>query len=80
MLTPPGSVDNAMLIPWIIMLKSPRDIHCALPTVKPLPTNRLREAESLGRKKESGFHPCVYPRACKIIIFISMGHNSEEKI
>lgn len=53
---------------------------CALPTVTPLPTNRPREAESLGRKKESGCHPCVYPRACKIIIFISMGHDSEEKI
>lgn len=48
--------------------------------VKPLPNNRLREAENLGRKKESGFHPCVYPRACKIIIFISLGHNAKEKI
>lgn len=44
--------------------------------------NSLREAENLGRgrKKESGFHPGIYARACKVDIFISVGSNSEEKI
>lgn len=34
----------------------------------------------MGRKKESGCCHGIYPTAWKIIIFISVGNNSEEKI
>lgn len=72
-------------IPLTAVLKRPGDTFCtvsgqATPSYKgKTDPNRVREAENLGRKKESGFHPGIYPRACKIVIFVSTD-NSEENI